>query len=156
MALRGRCMNQLTLQSFSRGAAYRWSVKHTPSLPGKLEEAKQSLAKLDAYADDFKTTAQRLVDTSVSNERARTLLTRILPDRPQRGDKIEAIMTLFTTADTVSYHGTGWGFVNAVSEYYDWFRPGGSAESRFVAALEGQTHRAINRAASYVLGGVGA
>jgi phage/plasmid-like protein (TIGR03299 family) len=151
MALRKRCMNQLTLQSFSVGAAFRWSVKHTPSLPAKLEQAKDALRKLDAYAGDFQKTAQRLVNAEVSNDRARAMLTRILPDRPARDEKIEAIMTLFTTADTVGYHGTGWALVNAVSEYYDWYRRGGSPESRFVAALEGQTQRAINRTASYVL-----
>jgi len=151
MALRERCMNQLTLRSFSADAAMRWSVKHTPSLPGKLEQAKQALQRLDRYAASFQNTVERLANTQVDSDQARAILTRILPDRPQRDEKIEAIVGLFENAPTVGYPGTGWGFVNAVSEYYDWYRRGGSPESRFVAALEGQTQRAIDKAATYVL-----
>jgi hypothetical protein len=69
----------------------------------------------------------------------------------QYAERIGQIMDLWTTSPTVGYAGTGWGLVNAVSEQFDWYRQGGTAESRFLGALAGNTHKAINDVAAQVL-----
>lgn len=151
MPLRHRCMNQLTLQSFSAGVPHRWSIKHTATMHEKLAEAQDSLAKLGAYAKSLEATASRLVKIKITDDVAQQTLEAVLPDRPRRTEQIEKIISAWHTAETVGFDWTGWGLVNAVSEYFDWQRVGGSPESRFVGALQGQTYNAINRVAGRIL-----
>lgn len=151
MPLRQRCMNQLTLRSFSTNVPYRWSVKHTSSMPKKLADAQDALTRLDLYRKSFDTTALRLVKIKITEDVARQVLQDALPDRPRRDDQIDQLISTWHTAETVGFDWTGWGLVNAVSEYFDWGRAGGTAESRFVGALQGQTHNTINRVAGRLL-----
>ena len=152
MPLRGKCMNQLTLRSFSAGVDHRWTVTHTGDVRSKLAAASVSLEKIGAYARTFEANAQRLINIKVSDESAQEVLKRVLPDRPKRPETIERIISGWHhRPDTVGFEGTGWGLVNAISEYFDWTRQGGSPESRFLAALQGQTHSAINKTAALVL-----
>lgn len=152
MPLRGRCMNQLTLASFRKDVKHRWTVTHTGNVKQKLADATSSLQRLDAYAVAYTENARRLAEIKISNDAATDTLRRVLPDRPRRDEVVEKILSGWhTRTETVGYDGTGWGLVNAVSEYFEWDRTGGSAESRFVAALQGQTHKAINKTASLIL-----
>lgn len=152
MPLRDKCMNQLTLASFRKDVKHRWVVTHTGDVKAKLLAAEDSVKRLDAYAKSFVDNAERLAHVKISDETARDVLKRVLPDRPRRDEVIEKIFTGWHThTETVGWEGTGWGLVNAVSEYFEWTRAGGSPESRFLAALQGQTHRAINKTASLVL-----
>jgi phage/plasmid-like protein (TIGR03299 family) len=151
MPLRHRCMNQLTLQSFSTGVPHRWRITHTGSMHAKLAEAKTSLGNLGAYAKRFADNAQRLAGLKVTDAVARNTLEAVLPDRPKRAEKIETILTAWHTSPTVGFDFTGWGLINAASEYFDWGRSGGSPESRFVGALQGQTHSTINRITARLL-----
>lgn len=159
MMLRNRCMNQLTLRSFSKDAVYRWSIKHTSSQVAKLAEAQQSLKNTGAYVKAFGQTAEKLVLTPVNVGSADAILRKVIR-KPQGKTplvdakyetKIEAIMSLFCEAPEVGYPGTGWGLVNAVSSYHEWYRAGGTPESRFIGALQGETHRVINRTAELLL-----
>lgn len=151
MPLRGRCTNQLTLRGFASNAHYRVAVKHSPGMREKLHDAQNVMKNLDAYVAEFGRTATRLAERSVSDETATTVLRRVLRDRPRRDEAIENIVQRWHASPTVGYDGTGWGLVNAVSEYYEWGRAGGTPESRFLAALQGQTHGAVNRTATLLL-----
>ncbi len=151
MPLRGRCMNQLTLHSFSKGTPHRWSIKHTGKMYEKLAEAKDSLAKMANYAQRFEEIVGRLADINVDEDQAERILTRVIPGRARQEQVVTSITDLWNTASTVGYAGTGWGLVNAVSEYYDWSRKGGSPESRFLNAIEGQTHKVINKTVAHLL-----
>lgn len=151
MPLRMKCMNQLTLRSLTRGVEHRWTIRHTSTMHQKLAEAKNTLLKYGLYVDAFKTLAERLAAVKVSQDNARFILKQILPDLPKTEERINSIITLWQTGDTVGYTDNGWGFTNAVSDYYDWGRTGGNSESRFVASLQGQTHTAVNKVAARVL-----
>lgn len=152
MPLRGRCMNQMTLRSFVKGVEHRWSVIHSGDIKGKMLAAKETLARLNEYAATYVSNAQRLVDIKISDETAQSTLKAVLPDRPTRPQVVERIVANWHSRhDTIGYEGTGWGLLNAVSEYFDHDRVGGSPESRFLAALQGQTHNAINKTASRIL-----
>jgi phage/plasmid-like protein (TIGR03299 family) len=152
MPLRGRCMNQMTLRSFTKGVQHRWTVIHAGDVKGKMLAAKETLARLNEYAGAYVDTAQRLNTIHVSDEVAQSTLKAVLPDRPTRPQVIERIIgNWHSRTETIGFEGTGWGLVNAVSEYFDHDRTGGSAESRFLAAMQGQTHNAINKTAGRIL-----
>ena len=159
MPLRGRCMNQLSLRSFAKGVSHRWSIKHTSTMHEKLKEAQKSLKNLGLYVAQFDKLATRMVNTEIKIDKAREMLEIVIP-RPrantervalQYDDRLNAILDLWQTSPTVAYAGTGWGLVNALSEHYDWYRVGGTPESRFLNALEGETHKRINALAGLVL-----
>lgn len=152
MPLRGLCMNQLTLRSFASKVDHRWTITHTGDVKSKLAAAQGSLSKLALYAAAYESNAQRLMSVKVSDEVANETLRRVLPDRPKRPEVITRIIGAWHgRPDTVGFDGTGWGLVNAVSEYFEWDRALGTPESRFLAALQGQTHNAINKTAGYLL-----
>lgn len=151
MSLRGRCMNQLTLRSFAAGVPWRWTVKHTTTMHAKLAEAQHSLANLGAYNAAFIKNVEKLIHVKVDDKRAIETLKFVLPDRPRRDEQIDRITSAWHNSETVGFDWTGWGLVNAVSEYFDWGRAGGSPESRFIGALQGSTHKAINTTARYLL-----
>jgi phage/plasmid-like protein (TIGR03299 family) len=151
MPLRGRCMNQLTLQSFRKDVKFRWVVTHTGDVKAKLAAAEDSIKRLDTYARTYVDNVERLNAVTVSDEAASDVLKRVLPDRPRRDEVITKIITGWHSRPEIGFEGTGWGLVNAVSEYFEWQRSGGTPESRFLAALQGQTHKAINKTAALVL-----
>lgn len=160
MPLRGRCMNQLTLRTFSKGAQYRWSIKHTTTMHAKLKEAQESFKKITAYARRFEYLAQRMADVELNEKKARVLLKIVIP-QPTAGktertqlqweERLDKIINIWQTSPTVAYAGTGWGLVNAVSDFYEWSRDKGTPESRFLNALEGETHKKVNKMAGLLL-----
>lgn len=151
MPLRSRCMNQMTLRSFSAGIPDKWTVRHTTTMRDRLAEAKKSLENLGAYGKQYETVARRLIEIKITKPQATKLLETVFPDRPQRVGRIEQILSAWAGDQTVGFGGTGWGLLNAVSGHMEWQRPGGNPESRFVGALQGPTHQTINRVAGRLL-----
>lgn len=159
MMLRGKCMNQLTLKSFMKGVEQRWSIKHLKSMKERLAEATNTVARMGAYADRFAELASKMASTSIDKDTANTILKIVIPQPKGKTERVERqyaerigqIMNLWESSPTVGYAGTGWGLVNAVSEQFDWYRQGGTPESRFLGALAGNTHKAINDTAAQVL-----
>lgn len=159
MMLRGKCMNQLTLKSFMKGVEQRWSIKHLKSMKERLAEATNTVARMSKYSERFVELVDKMAATKIEKDTARDIL-KIVIQQPsgkterverQYADRLGQIMELWSTSPTVGYAGTGWGLVNAVSEQFDWYRQGGTAESRFLGALAGNTHKAINDTAAQVL-----
>lgn len=160
MPLRKRCMNQLTLKSFAKHVDYRWSIKHTSTQAAKLAEAQESLKKVGVYLKRYAELADKLASKTVNTEKGRYVLEKVIP-MPKSGkterteiqwkERISSIVDLWQTSPTVAYAGTAWGLVNAVSEHFDWLRTGGTPESRFISALEGQTHKKLNQTALQLL-----
>lgn len=160
MPLRGRCMNQLSLKSFRKDVEHRWSIRHTSTAPAKLAEAQQTIEKMKKYATRINELADKMVNVNLSAGQAEKMLKIVIPkpvhSKTEKGEiswqgRIDKILGLWQESPTVGYAGTGWGLFNAVSEYHDWIRQGGTPESRFLNALEGTTHKTINKTAQLVL-----
>jgi phage/plasmid-like protein (TIGR03299 family) len=153
MPLRGLCMNQLGLRSFSKGAKQRWSIKHVGDTAKKLAAAQDTLKNSAEYSKLFAGMAQQLGSVSVSADDFDTVLKRILPDKPRRDDQITAIQSAFAESPVVGFGGTGWGAMNAVSEYFQWQRNEGTrtAASIFTSGLSGDTNKYVNRTAQLLL-----
>lgn len=151
--LRGKCMNMLTLPSLTADAPQRWTIRHIGNPHAKLLEAQHVLTNTDRYEQAFRSITRRLVDVGVQKDEVPMILERVLPDRPQREKQIEAISAAFSDAPTVGFTGTGWGLVNAVSEYFMWQRTGGlrTEESTFRDNLDGATHKTVGRTAQLLL-----
>lgn len=153
MTLRGRCMNELTLPSFSKRAPHRWSLRHSRSVLDRMHQAQTVLTNANAYVDEFTKIARRLSDIDLDFEQAKAALEIVLPDRPRREKTIEEILDVYQNSGNNGFQGTGWGLVQGVSEYFEWMRPGRQQTdaTQFSNALDGQTHKQVARTASVVL-----
>lgn len=151
MPLRGKCMNQLTLSTFSTNVPNRWSATHNSTMHTKLADMKTSLTNAGAYVKRFNELATRMSKIKVNDEQAKLVLSYVVPKHTKKKDEVvDAIIEKWHSAPTVGWNGTGWGLVNAVSEYFDW-RPTGTSESKFINAMQGVTHKSINKTALHVL-----
>ena len=117
-------------------------------------------SKIGIYVRRFEDLAERLAAKPLSIDKGRHILEMVIPmpksgkterTAQQHTDRLNSIMSLWTTSPTVAYAGTAWGLLNAVSEHWDWYRAGGTPESRFIGALEGATHKTINKTAGLLL-----
>lgn len=152
MPVRSKCMNSLGLSSFSKGAEQRWSITHTGNLEAKLHSAQEMIARTKAYANEYNITCDRLRDIVLDTQAAETILDRVIPSWIKtRVETAQTIIGLWRNAETVALGDTGWGLVNAVSEYFEWNRQGGTAQSQMLGVMEGQTIKAIDRTAALVL-----
>lgn len=153
MPLRGKCMNQLALQSLTAGAPQRWSIKHIGNVKDKLAEAERVLTTAPKYAEIFAAKARQLGSVTVSDEDSRSILKRVLPAKTKRDETIDAIMSTYHNDETVGFVGTGWGLANAVSTYYDWGRNEATRtdQSKFTSGLTGDTAKFFNRTAQLLL-----
>jgi len=152
MPLRGKCMNQMSLSSFSTNVPHRWAVRHTSTMKDKLAEAHSSLGKLGAYVKRYNELATRLIGVKLNDEQMKLILTRAMRTYvgKKKDEVIDSIVSKTHNHPRVGFDGTGWGLVNAVSEHFDW-RPGGNPESKFLNALQGPTHKYINATAHHTL-----
>lgn len=153
MPLRGKCMNQLALNSMTQSAPQRWSIKHIGNVDARLDEAQRVLKTAPKYAEIFANKARQLGSVAVTDEDSRSILKRVLPDKTKRDETIDAIMATWANDPTVGFRGNGWGLANAVSTYYDWGRNDGTRtdQSKFTSGLMGDTAKYFNRTAQLIL-----
>jgi phage/plasmid-like protein (TIGR03299 family) len=151
MPLRGMCMNQLTLHTFAMNAPQRFAVPHAANVEKRMEVIKEVLVTAKAYVIEYAEQAHKLAEINVSTHQAEEILKKVVRKTPKQDETILKITDMWKTDETVGFPHTGWGLVNAVSSYYDWERQGGTAQSRFLGAIEGQTRQAIERTANRVL-----
>ena len=109
------------------------------------------MARLDLYGRVFTANVERLASVKLTDDRAVEVLKFVLPNRPKRDETVQTIIAGWHSSETVGFSGTGWGLVNAVSDYMEWGRKQGTTESRFLGAIQGPIHSAVNKTATYLL-----
>lgn len=155
MPMRIWCTNQLPIRPMGQGITNRWSVNHIGNVNEKMHDAEKLVTNVRSYVEDFKNTAQRLVNIKLDTGNAQDILTRTLRKSVKQDEVVESIVSLWQNADTVGNSDNGWGLVNAVSDYYEHGRNGGTPQSRLLGALEGQTRGILDRVVPFVLGRYG-
>lgn len=153
MMLRGKCMNMLTLPSFSADAPQTWSIRHVGDPHKRLEEAHKTLTRAVNYQQAFERVTVQLGSVRVTSDDLRHIARRVLPDRPRRDEQVNAIVDRFETAETVGFRDTGWGAINAVSDYLQWGRATAvrTDQSEFTSGLDGDTAKYVRRTAELVM-----
>lgn len=153
MPLRNKCMNMLTLPSFMPDTPQNWSIRHIGDPLKKLQQAQETLTRASNYRNAFQRTATQMASVRVTDDDLRQIVRRVLPDRPKRDEQIDSILNVFKNAETVGFYETGWGALNAVSDYFQWQR--GTAtrteQSEFTSGLDGDTAKYVNRTAQLVM-----
>jgi len=126
------CQNTVTLGLQS--ATHHWRVRHTSKAVLRVEEARRALEMTHKYQGAWQIEAEKLIATKVSTDRFDQIIMRIYgPKAPEAewskttrtnwDKKRDLLMGLWGEAETnAAIRGTGWGAVNVVTEFEDWFR----------------------------------
>lgn len=148
--VRAVCMN--TVQWSIQSAARTFKLRHTESLEGRLQEARDALDITYKFGSTLDEMARQLLDVKVGDADVPGLLEGIFPARPliqgeselptlylDRLNKRRAdVMTHYSTADNLNnVRGTGWGLLNAVTEWEQYLaHPKRNPEVAMEAILE--------------------
>lgn len=153
LPLRNRCMNQLGLPLRQMQVQQRWSIRHVGDPKKKMAVAQDTLRQAGSYLDAFQGTVRQLASVRITTDSSKIILKHVLPDRPRRDEQIAAITHAFKDSPEVGFAETGWGLVNAVSEYFEHGRGFGTRtdQSRFTDGFDGQTAKYVSRTAQLVL-----
>lgn len=143
------CMNTMTMAVAA--AKQRWSMPHVSTIEGKLQEARETIRLTFDYAHSFVEMGNQLVATKITDDQLHALLEDTLPNRPKTADVIEEMMHLYRESPTNGYTGTGWGAMNALTEYFDHGREVRSQEAVFNNIMNGEIATIRSRFAKALL-----
>lgn len=158
------CQNTLNMAVGARGKSAKQSfrIRHTQTVDGKIQAAREALGLAHIYMDEFDKQAQELFAAEVNDKKFFDIITAAYP-KPEvdsKGsftkweNKIDVLNDIYSGPTQVGIKGTAWGAYNAMTERLDWFRNprGGNAESVLAAAsgFDAATNAEKNRLLSVV------
>lgn len=119
-----RVVCQNTLNMALKGAKRTWTVRHSGNINAKMEEAQQTLALAQDYMKKFAEEAEELYSIKVSPVQFDILKNTLFPITDEMSRRKEEAQYLLQCQlkeawemdDLGNIKGTGWGFMNAVSD----------------------------------------
>lgn len=140
------CQNTLNMAvgSKGKGAKQSFRIRHTQTVSGKIQAAREALGLAHKYMDEFDKQAQALFAQSVNGDKFFEIIKAAYPqpDADTKGamtkwqNKVDTLFDIYNGPTEVGIKGTAWGVYNALTERIDWFRNprGGNAETVLAAA----------------------
>jgi phage/plasmid-like protein (TIGR03299 family) len=123
------CSN--TLNMALRGNKQSFKIRHTQTISGRMEQAREALGITFAYADAFQQEAQAMFESEITKAQFDSLVSTLYP-MPEKGsapvaftkhaNKIDLIQDIYASDKQDGIRGTAWGAYNALTERIDWFR----------------------------------
>lgn len=119
-----RVVCQNTLNMALSGAKRTWTVRHSGNINAKMEEAQQTLELAQNYMEKFAEGAEELYSIKVSPVQFDILKNTLFPITDEMSRRKEEAQWLLQCQlkeawemdDLGNIKGTGWGFMNAVSD----------------------------------------
>jgi phage/plasmid-like protein (TIGR03299 family) len=139
-----RVVCQNTLNLAMRNAKQSFKIRHTQSVEGRIQVARETLGLALGYFDEFEKEAQELFSQSITDVEFSKLIQTIYPkpDKDLKGamkkweNKVVLLDDLYHNSPTnATIKGTKWGAFNALTERLDYYRSGrGNSESLMAGA----------------------
>ena len=157
-----RVVCQNTLNMALSGVKQSYKVRHTQTVDGKVQAAREALGIAHKYLDAFDVEARELFEQSVTDQQFFDIITAIYPkpEADTKGsmtkweNKIDVLNDIYFGDTCANIKGTAWGAYNALTERLDWYRNprNGNAESVLAAAsgFDAATNAAKNSIKSAV------
>lgn len=126
-----RVVCQNTLNMAVKGSKNSFKIRHTQTVAGRMEQARQALNLTFGHMDEFEKMARELYQTSITNAQFDKLVAGLYPKPDELGKmastkyeaKIDTIRNLYHVAKTQdNIRGTAWGALNALTERVDYYR----------------------------------
>lgn len=137
------CANTLAIAL--RGAKQTFKIRHTQTMKGKIEAAREALGLTHKYIDLWDEEMQALMQKSVDDNAFLDLIGRIYePNDTKAGitrfeKRKDVIWDFWSSSENEAIRGTGWGAYNALNEELMWGRNGRgeNAEENVAASRSG-------------------
>jgi phage/plasmid-like protein (TIGR03299 family) len=142
------CTNQTpAVRASSLGS---FTIQHTSSMNKRLEDAGAALRRTSEYQRILRDEAEILAATAVTDDKARYLITSLIPARrSNRDNMIEGVLANYATSPNIeAYRGTGWGLLNATTEYFDHIKTQRTPNARFESITFGEGAKMRNELAA--------
>jgi phage/plasmid-like protein (TIGR03299 family) len=139
-----RVVCQNTLNLAMKSAKQSFKIRHTQSVEGRIQVARETLGLALGYFDEFEKNAQALYSQAITDAEFSKLIQTIYPkpEKDAKGaikkweNKVVLIDDLYHNSPTnATIKGTKWGAFNALTERLDYYRSGrGNSESLMAGA----------------------
>lgn len=140
------CRN--TLRVSHERAISSWAIRHTQSLTGRLQEARDALRLTFQYAETFAEDASALVTKTLAERQVDEILRQLFPLTETQEERIAKtpdlvlattygkVRTLYHESPTVApVRGSAYGVLNAITEYVDHAKTYSSEDRRADALI---------------------
>jgi phage/plasmid-like protein (TIGR03299 family) len=139
-----RVVCQNTLNLAMRNAKQSFKIRHTQSVEGRIQVARETLGLALGYFDEFEKEAQAMFNQSITDAEFSKLIQTIYPkpEKDAKGaikkweNKVVLLDDLYHNSPTnATIKGTKWGAFNALTERLDYYRSGrGNGETLMAGA----------------------
>jgi phage/plasmid-like protein (TIGR03299 family) len=127
-----RVVCQNTLNMALQGVKQSFKIRHTQTVGGKVQAAREALSLANQYLDTFDKEAQALIQTEITKAKFDAIVEAVYPrpDKDAKGavkkweTKVDLLEEIYSSDTTNMIAGTAWGAFNALTERLDWFRKG--------------------------------
>lgn len=127
-----RVVCQNTLNFALEGAKRSFSFMHKGDIKSKLEEARKTIQNANLYNEALNKEAEKLVAKRFSREQVQALMDTLFPIDKDDYSKVQLehmermrsnFIKMMNADDLQNFKGTGWGLLNAASDYAYHARP---------------------------------
>ena len=139
-----RVVCQNTLNYALSGVKQSYKIRHTQTVQGKVQAAREALGLANVYLDEFEKQAKSLIQTEITTEKFFDIVKAAYPepDKDVKGsltkwtNKVDTLFEIYNGDTVGNIKGSAWGAYNTLTERLDWFRTprGGNAEGVLAAA----------------------
>jgi phage/plasmid-like protein (TIGR03299 family) len=139
-----RVVCQNTLNMALRGVKQSYKIRHTQTVDGRVQAAREALGLANQFMDEFDVMAQELFEREINDMKFDEIVKAIypVPEKDVKGamtkwqNKTDLIWDIYRSETQEGIRDTAWGALNALTERLDWFRTarGGNTESMAAAA----------------------
>jgi phage/plasmid-like protein (TIGR03299 family) len=142
-----RVVCQNTLNLAMRNAKQSFKIRHTQSVEGRIQVARETLGLALGYFDEFETEAKALYAQSITDAEFSKLIRTIYPKPAEDASKVALtkwenkvvlLDDLYHNSPTnANIKGTKWGAFNALTERLDYYRSGRGNSETLMAGASG-------------------
>ena len=151
------CANTLNLAlgkgvGRNRSVKQSFKIRHTETMNGKIQAAREALGLANQYMDEFDKMAQAMFEIEINNDKFQDIIRTAypMPEKDAKGalskwqTKLELIEDIYTGPTNHMIAGTAWGALNAMTERLDWYRSGRKGNNESILASASGFDPAIN------------
>jgi phage/plasmid-like protein (TIGR03299 family) len=142
-----RVVCQNTLNLAMKNAKQSFKIRHTQSVEGRIQVARETLGLALGYFDEFEKEAQALYAQSITDAEFSKLIKAIYPKPAEDAakvaltkweNKVVLLDELYHNSPTnATIKGTKWGAFNALTERLDYYRSGRGNSETLMAGASG-------------------
>jgi phage/plasmid-like protein (TIGR03299 family) len=141
-----RVVCQNTLNLAMKNAKQSFKIRHTQSVEGRIQVARETLGLALGYFDEFEVQAKALYSQAITDAEFSKLIQTIYPkpEKDAKGaikkweNKVVLLDDLYHNSPTnATIKGTKWGAFNALTERLDYYRSGRGNSETLMASASG-------------------